>query len=438
MQDQKDTPAIARQVAILSESAAELARRGQREEAAKIYERICEVAPYHIGALEFLAMRAHNRGDTDLSLQLLERCLQVNSTRAITYMNMGIVYKVRGEHPLALQAFDKALELQPVYPQVLLNKGAVLEQLGRDPEAVRVYFRAFKQAPVLRLPGQIEVPPKLQKLAFHADELIVQTTSKLLETALAPLRAAHGNEEFRRIDEFLELYTGKRQPQYLHVLQRPAFLYFPGLEPRTFFERSEFDWCAGLEAATADIQAELLDVLKDSEGLKPYVELAVPDAAQWTDLNHSLQWSSFHLYKNGDRVEENCRRCPATLEAIEKLPLTRTPGHSPEAFFSILKPGTHIPPHYGLANYKVAVHLPLVVPGHCAIRVGNEIRDWQEGQCLVFDDSFKHEAWNKSGEMRAVLILDVWNPQLSLAERAAVTAVLGVIQQLEREYGSSD
>ena len=438
MQDQKNKPVIAQQVAILSESAAELVRRGQSEDAAKIYEQIFEIAPYHLDALDFLAMHAFDRHDTDLSLQLLERSRQVNPARAVTYMNMGVVHKSRGEHELALQALDKALELRPVFPSALLHKGTVLEKLDRPQEAMRTYFEAFRQAPVLRRPEQAaQIPRSLLRLALHADGFIVHATMKLLDEALAPIRAKHSGEELRRIDEFVDLYVGRRQPEYQHAAQRPAFLYFPGLEPRPFFERDDFDWCAGLEAATADIRAELMAILQEPTGLKPYVQLDVPDAAQWAGLNRSLQWSSFHLYKAGERVEENCRRCPATLEAIEKLPLTRTPGHSPEVFFSILKPGAYIPPHYGLGNYKVAVHLPLIVPPDCAIRVGNEARSWIEGQCMIFDDSFKHEAWNNSGEIRAVLIMDAWNPQLTFAERSAVAAILGVIQQLEREYGDA-
>ncbi len=269
-------------------------------------------------------------------------------------------------------------------------------------------------------------------MASHADEVVVQHTLKLLEAALAPVRAANGGQELKRVDEFVDLYVGRRQPRYKHASQRPAFLYFPELGPQSFFERSGFDWCMGLEAATADIKAELLAILQEPDALRPYVEVAASDAAEWTALNRSLQWGAFHLYKDGVQVEENCRRCPATLKAIEKLTLTRIPGYSPEVFFSILKPGTHIPPHNGLTNYKAAVHLPLIVPPDCAIRVGNETRNWTEGECLIFDDSFRHEAWNNSSEMRAVLILDVWNPQLSLPERSAISEMLGVIQELAR------
>lgn len=433
MQDQKDSPVIAQQVAVLSESAAELVRRGQRDDAAKVYEQIFEIAPYHLGALDFLAMRALGRRDTDFSLQLLERSSRIAPTRAVTHMNIGVVYKVRGEYELALQALDKALQLQPVFPQVLLHKGSALEQLGREQEALRAYLQAFKEAPSLRQPDQAaQLPVNILKMASHADEFVVQHTLKLLEAALAPVRAANGGQELKRVDEFVDLYVGRRQPRYKHASQRPAFLYFPELEPQAFFERSGFDWCMGLEAATADIKAELLAILQEPDTLRPYVEVAASDAAEWTALNCSLQWGAFHLYKDGVQVEENCRRCPATLKAIEKLTLTRIPGYSPEVFFSVLKPGTHIPPHNGLTNYKAAVHLPLIVPPDCAIRVGNETRNWTEGECLIFDDSFRHEAWNNSSEMRAVLILDVWNPQLSLPERSAISEMLGVIQELAR------
>lgn len=434
MQDQKNAPVIAQQVAILSESAAELVRRGLRDDAAKVYEQIFEIAPYHLPALNFLAMQANERGDYNLSLQLLERSLQVNPTRVLTHLNMGLVYKTRGEYELALQAMNKALQLQPTFPQALLQKGSVLEKLGRDQEALRAYLKAFNESPVLREPDHA-VPPlpvHILRLALRAGEFVVQNTLKLLEEALAPIRAEHGAGELARVDEFLDIYVGRRQPQYQHAAQRPAFLYFPGLEAKPFFERSEFDWCAGLEAATADIRAELQAILREPEAFKPYVDLAVPDAAEWTTLNRSRQWGSFHLYKGGMRIEENCLRCPETLAAIETLPLARASGQSPEVFFSVLMPGARIPPHHGLANYKLAVHLPLIVPPDCTIRVGNETRNWHEGECLIFDDSFRHEARNDSAEPRGVLILDTWNPQLKAVERSALTAVMGVIQELAR------
>jgi aspartyl/asparaginyl beta-hydroxylase (cupin superfamily) len=101
--------------------------------------------------------------------------------------------------------------------------------------------------------------------------------------------------------------------------------------------------------------------------------------------------------------------------------LARIPGRAPTVFFSILKAGAHIPPHTGVTNTRTIIHLPLIVPGLCEFRVGGETRAWREGEAIAFDDTIEHEAWNRSDQDRAVLILDVWNPYLSETERALIT-----------------
>jgi aspartyl/asparaginyl beta-hydroxylase (cupin superfamily) len=99
------------------------------------------------------------------------------------------------------------------------------------------------------------------------------------------------------------------------------------------------------------------------------------------------------------------------------------PGKAPTVMFSVLQPRTAIPPHTGSTNARVTVHLPLVVPPGCRFRVGGETREWREGEAWAFDDTIEHEAWNDSDSPRAILILDVWNPLLSEAERAVVRAI---------------
>jgi aspartyl/asparaginyl beta-hydroxylase (cupin superfamily) len=56
----------------------------------------------------------------------------------------------------------------------------------------------------------------------------------------------------------------------------------------------------------------------------------------------------------------------------------------------------------------------------CGIRVGGEERTWQVGKCLVFEDSFEHEAWNDGNETRAVLVVDLWHPDLTSIEIQAL------------------
>ena len=98
------------------------------------------------------------------------------------------------------------------------------------------------------------------------------------------------------------------------------------------------------------------------------------------------------------------------------MPQVDIAGRGPTAFFSILDARTKIPPHTGTTNTRVTVHLPLIVPPGCRFRVGGETREWQVGTAWLFDDTIEHEAWNDSDAPRAILIFDVWNPELTQLE----------------------
>jgi aspartyl/asparaginyl beta-hydroxylase (cupin superfamily) len=88
--------------------------------------------------------------------------------------------------------------------------------------------------------------------------------------------------------------------------------------------------------------------------------------------------------------------------------------------YSILRPRTRIPPHTGVSNTRVVLHLPLIIPEGCGFRVGGETRQWREGEAWVFDDTVNHEAWNDSDRPRAIFMCDVWSPRLSGEEREMI------------------
>jgi aspartyl/asparaginyl beta-hydroxylase (cupin superfamily) len=111
------------------------------------------------------------------------------------------------------------------------------------------------------------------------------------------------------------------------------------------------------------------------------------------------------------------------MAALTGLPIPVIAGRSPMVLFSILAPGTHIQPHNGMLNTRLICHLPLIVPDGCRLRVGNHVRQVRAGEILIFDDSIEHEAWNDSAEMRAILLFEIWRPELTAAERGALTAM---------------
>ena len=195
-----------------------------------------------------------------------------------------------------------------------------------------------------------------------------------------------------------------------------------------FHDRASFPFLDSVEAATADIRDELRAVLAQGSGFRPYVESdpGRPRREQ-AGLADNPDWSAFYLWKDGEVVAENAARCPRTMEAMEAVPLCRAPNRSPSVLFSLLRPGAHIPPHTGMVNTRLICHLPLIVPAGCAFRVGNETREWREGEAWVFDDTIEHEAWNPSAETRVILLFEIWRPELTENERRLVGAMFEAI-----------
>src|SRR5262249_17050879 len=177
-------------------------------------------------------------------------------------------------------------------------------------------------------------------------------------------------------------------------------------------------------AASGAIRDEFLNVLADGPAaFEPYVAFreGVP-VDQWRELNHSRRWSVYYLWHEGVAIEDHIARCPRTVAALEGWP--RWDAKGPTVVFSVLDAKTRIPAHTGVYNTRLTVHLPLVIPPGCGLRVGAEQRGWNPGEAFVFDDSIEHEAWNASDVPRAVLIFDTWNPLLSAAERDLVRALV--------------
>lgn len=231
-----------------------------------------------------------------------------------------------------------------------------------------------------------------------------------------------------RVQHALDMLKGERQV----YLQEPSVLYYPYLAQRQFFEREEFDWVSELEAATADIRAELEALVGEGADFRPYVEND-PDRPHrdFAGLNENPSWTALYLWRDGKVVEENARRCPKTMAALEKVPLSDIGARTPAVLFSRLEPGAHIPPHQGMLNCRLICHLPLIVPQGCWLRVGNEKREWEEGKLMLFDDSFEHEAMNPTDELRIILLFDIWRPELEADERSAISAIFDAIDRFQ-------
>lgn len=80
-----------------------------------------------------------------------------------------------------------------------------------------------------------------------------------------------------------------------------------------------------------------------------------------------------------------------------------------------------------MLNSRYICHLPLIVPGDGALRLGTQKREWRFGELIAFDDTIEHEAWNHSGKDRLVLLFDVWRPELEEIEQAQIAALFTAV-----------
>ena len=364
-------------------------------------------------ALARQALAALRDGRAAEARALLEQVTGAGHGDASVWVAQAYSCKATGDAEAALAAADAALRLDPGSARALLIKGDYFRALGDRRSAATFYSAAIRNAPAAAAP---DLRAELARAAEQIETLAGGFDAFLAEAIPDP------SPRFR---QSVDLMTGKTRL----YLQEPRFYYFPGLPQIQFAPREDTPFLDQLEAAADDVRDELLAVMAEPGLFTPYVEVREdrPNHAQ-AGMLENPEWSAFYLIKDGEPVQDNVSRFPRTMAALQGAPLTDIAGRAPSVLFSRLAPGAHIPPHSGLVNTRLICHLPVICPEGCAFRVGSETRDWAYGQAWAFDDTVNHEAWNRSGEERVVLIFDVWKPEITEAERAEIRALFAAVE----------
>jgi beta-hydroxylase len=169
------------------------------------------------------------------------------------------------------------------------------------------------------------------------------------------------------------------------------------------YDNAVFPWMKQIEREWRAIRAELDRVLTRKGDLPGFHELATDVAT----ISQDRGWKTFLLCGYGFRSDANIALCPQTWRICQNIPGLIT------VMFSILEPGKHLPPHRGPYNGVLRLHLGLIVPEpreQLGIRVENDVYRWKEGEAVVFDDAYEHEAWNRTPHTRVVLFVDFRKP----------------------------
>lgn len=337
------------------------------------------------------ALNAEQRGRLAEAVALYRRAIDCDPRNATPYLFFGYALARRGDAEAAVQAWS----------------------LGADLDSR--FINAWNTD---------DVDPLVGERSKAAHDAIRAHFSALHRRCIEQFKADHAGADVSRIAAAIWCQTHDKAFDYGHPDQRPHLFYVPHLAPIPVYSDEHASWFASVEDAWADIRDEFLAAQRVAGSEQaPYLDAGAAQlGTAWVPIANSLNWGSFHLYKQGKPNQRLIQLCPRTLEVLAGAPLVQTPSGPSEVLFSVLQGGQRIPPHFGVANTDMTVHLPLICPGDAAIRVVDTVYEWRPGKVFAFDDAFRHESWNRSSEPRVNLLFEAWHPDLSDVEQRAVMA----------------
>jgi aspartate beta-hydroxylase len=160
-----------------------------------------------------------------------------------------------------------------------------------------------------------------------------------------------------------------------------------------------------LQSAWREIRDEATAVARQLDSVPRFHDI-MPEQAP-ISANDRRDWRLFILKAYGTPIRRNMAQCPRLAQLVSRMPDVLS------ASLSFLAPGKHIPPHRGPFRGVLRFYMPLAMPrderGNPAavLRINGENHRMVEGECLLWDDTYVHEVWNRSDDVRSALLLDV-------------------------------
>ena len=413
------------------EQARRYAQSGQVLEAELMYRSILEYSPGHVRASSELAQLMLLQGDAQRAIQALRELVQVHPNDAELSLDYAAALADAGHLSDAIAFVEGVLVTRASHFPTWLFLGHAKQADGDRIGALRAWYKAVTGAQRAGLWKDPETTPAgILAPVVEAIEQVRVGRRELLFDAYDDLRKQHGATELRRVDRALTGYLREWNSAPSDPRQRPKFFYFPDLPNTAYHDPALQPWAERLRSSFKIIREEAMRVWAEDQSFQGFLELS--DMARLKEYvrgdGAAPSWEAFFFYRHGERFDVNHDRCPRTSELLESIELCRIADQAPEICFSVLKPGTHILPHFGVSNVRLVMHLPLLVPSDCALNlIGVGEHEWQEGRLVMFDDTFQHEAWNRSDSTRIVLLMDCWNPHLKPVERIAVKQLIEII-----------
>lgn len=393
--------------------------------AEKAFAVVLENDAFNVEARTFLARVAMQSGNPQLAFEHLQVAIRVNPGNAALWRSMALTQIALEQWPQAQETLEQCLKLAPKMHVAGLHLGKVLERQGKHNDAVKTYLNVLSQAQREGLwLDAATTPPWLLEDVRHAADVANRGRVEIYQALMQPLLDRFGKDDLQRVDLCVRGVLGFENLKDAGKKQKPTFMYFPGLPETPVFDRNLFPWFELLENRFEAIRDEAEKVIAQRNGFSPFLNLGQSDKLSDYLGGQEPNWDAYFFYRHGEKFEQHHAACPDTSAALESLPLVRIAEHAPEICFSMLTAGTHILPHYGTSNIRSVVHLPLIVPEDCALKVHDEVIPGKAGTCFAFDDTYLHDAWNRGDGTRTILLMDTWNPHLTEIERLCMAEVI--------------
>jgi len=174
-----------------------------------------------------------------------------------------------------------------------------------------------------------------------------------------------------------------------------------GVENKPYINRANFPQLAILK--------ENWRVIRD-EALQLEREELIKGSNKYNDVGFNSffrrGWKRFYLKWYDDFHESAKKYCPKTIELIKSVPSIKA------AMFAVLPAGSQLLQHRDPYAGSLRYHLGLITPNSedCHIVVDGESYYWKDGDDVIFDETYIHQAENKTDIDRIILFCDIERP----------------------------
>ncbi|KAK3607047.1 hypothetical protein CHS0354_015358 [Potamilus streckersoni] len=300
---------------------------------------------------------------------------------------LGVSYLMIGQNEKARNAFKTVLEKTPSDGFAQVHLGFIIKTTDNNPQAAIPLMRAGIESGA---PGTVD-----GRFFFQLGDALQRTNQS---------------------DEAYRIYSlGAEKGLFLSTYQRSLY-NSEGLTGRPWWTPEQTGYVHNLKLLEDNWQT-----IRE-EGLSQLDQKTGAFIPEEENLREKGDWKQFTLYQRGRKVEQNCAKVPKTCALLDRIPDATTCKRG-QIKFSVMNPGVHVWPHCGPTNCRIRAHLGLIVPPGPKIRVVNETREWLEGKFIIFDDSFEHEVWHNGKDLRLVLIVDFWHPELTQQQRRNLSPI---------------